>query len=329
MPKRLFPLVTLTTLLAACGASNGPEGVAQQYERALYHLDGPALLKLVTKEDRAAYPSPQALESALAEQLFVPDPALTRQVYQRATTKLGDVAREQDRATVVMNDQVPNLDEAGAATMIAGLASSAGALKSSDQSAAAKEILDLARKAPLEQHYIHLKLVRENGVWKVSPGWAAKVKREHLDALKSSYQARLDRGDFRAALNTLKELAGLQPNDQGYQQDLKNLTYTIGLLKQITFSDTTGALERGDFAYQTTIHNPLTQDLQDVYLRVTFKNESKVVGERFGTYKHTFLLPTVGAGGTRPLGGTLTPPEDWNGKDYAIEASGFLVTAPQ
>jgi hypothetical protein len=320
--------LAMPVLITACASNSSPGAVAQRYQRAYYQLNGAELQSLVTLSEQKAYTTTSMLEKALSNQLFEASVTVTRQIFERSQVKVAGVTQEEDNAIVTLNNSVPDLSETGSAVLLTGLAAAFTRSNDKDLQKAEQEILTLAKKAPLKKVTTTLKLVRENGAWKVVPGWAAQVKRESIASLTSDYEDQRERGDFKGAYTSLKELVALQPNDEGYKTDLTTFGGILKEIKQIKLSETTGSLQRGEFEFETKIENPYNEDIHTVYLHLTLKNGTETVSEQYRAFEQGFLEPpVVSAKSERSLTGTITPPENWTGQDYTIEVSGYLLPA--
>lgn len=326
----------LLTLLTACGPSaSSPEGVARRFTEAARQGQADVLLTLVSRADRAAAASSaNASDTGLHPDADPASGELRAVMVKASKTASEKAAIQGDHAEVLVRTQVPNVNisDLYLAAVFGGKTSGAALLK---------DISERVRQAPLKELSETVRLVREEGVWRVDTLWAehAETKRlADIEAAKAKRFADLQDAyttsaeqDFLQARTALSALTLAAPNDAGWARSLRDMNILLTQLKKLSVHVTSAELNQGEYQIKATVKSALALPLKTFTVKFTFMNGPLPVGapvySRFNSGSF-FSSRVLDPGGQTAFETTGTPEAQWSGTTVKAEITAFEIDTP-
>ena len=218
-------LLSLACLTACRPNANAPEGVAKRFVEAQMKGDTEAMTSLVTRADAAAV----NLAPNKDNENIHPDKgtlALIELMKKRMKVSGQEATVTGDSAEAKVTAQIPNVD-------LSDIMLGAMFGAQYDEAELNKVMTERVEKAPLKDDVTTLKLIKEDGVWRVDTDWAEKAeakkkadaeaeRQAKLDAMKADYNSGM-REDFARADTALTRLVEAFPNDAGWKREKKRV----------------------------------------------------------------------------------------------------------
>lgn len=326
----------LLALLTACGpSSSSPEGVARRFTEAARQGQPDVLLPLVSRADRAAAASSaNASDPGLHPDADAAAGELRAMMARASKTASESATIRGDRAEVLVRTQVPNVNisDLYVAALFTGKTSGTALLQ---------DISERVRQAPLQEQSETVRLVREEGLWRVDTLWAehAEAKRladieaaraKRFADLQDAYLASAEQ-DFLQARTALNALTLAAPNDAGWARSLRDMKVLLTQVKKLSVHVSSAELNQGEYQIKATVTSALALPLKTFTVKFTFMNGALPVGapvySKFSSSSF-FSSRVLDPGGRTAFETTGTPAAQWSGASVRAEITAFEVDTP-